>query len=54
MHVTTENHGDLSCEIEINTTGDCHIGTLKHTVFQVGLIFGPDLAAVNAQFQAIC
>lgn len=54
MHVTTENHGDLSCEIEVNKADDCYIGTLKYGTFKSGLISGTDLAAVSAQFQAIC
>ena len=54
MHVTTENHGDMSCEIEVNKAEDQHIGTLKYRAFEVGLISGPDLDAVRSQFQAIC
>jgi len=54
MHVTTEKHGDMSCEIEVNKDEDQHIGTLKYRVFEVGLISGPDLGSVRAQFQAIC
>lgn len=54
MHVAIENHGDMSCEIEINEAEGRHIGTLKYRVFEVGLISGPNLGSVRAQFQAIC
>lgn len=54
MHVATENHGELSCEIAANETGDHHTGTLKHSIFEVGQISGPNLGSVRAQFQAIC
>lgn len=54
MHVTTKNHGDMTCEIEVNKAkGNC-IGTLKYRTFVVGLITGPNLDAVCAQFQANC
>ena len=54
MHVAIENHGDMSCEIEVNEAEGHHIGTLKYSAFEVGLISGPNLGAVRAQFQAIC
>lgn len=54
MYETTENHGDMSCDVEVNKTEDHYIGTLKYSVFEVGLISGPNLGAVRAQFQAIC
>lgn len=54
MHVGTETHGDMSCEIETGKDGDLHIGILKYRAFEVGLISGPDLDAVCAQFHAIC
>jgi hypothetical protein len=54
MHLTTEKHGDMSCEIEVNKTEDHYIGTLKFRIFEVGLISNTDVDAVRAQFQAIC
>ena len=54
MHLTTEKHGDMSCEIEVNKNENQHIGTLKYRAFEVGLISGSDLGAMRAQFQAIC
>lgn len=54
MRNATENHGDMSCEIEVNKTEGHHIGTLKYSVFEIGLISGPNHSAVGAQFQAIC
>jgi len=54
MHVATEYHGELSCEIAANETGDHHTGMLKYNIFEVGQISGPNLGSVRAQFQAIC
>jgi len=54
MHVGTENHGELSCEIAVNETEDYLTGTLKYSIFEVGQISGPNLGSVRAQFQAIC
>lgn len=54
MHVSTQKHGDMSCEIEVNKAENKHVGTLKYTAFEVGLIYGHDLGTVRAQFQAIC
>ena len=54
MHVNTENHGEMSCEIEVNKAEDHYIGNLKYSAFKIGLISGSDLGTVRAQFQAIC
>ena len=54
MRVATENHGNTSCEIEVNKTEDHYMGTLKYNTSEVGLISGPNLDAVRAQFRAIC
>lgn len=54
MHVATENHGNTSCEIEVNKAEDHYVGTLKYNTSEVGLISGPNLDAVRAQFQAVC
>lgn len=54
MHVATEKHGDMSCEIEVNKAEDHYVGTLKFRIFEVGLISNANLDAVRAQFQAIC
>lgn len=53
-HVTTQYHGDMSCEITLNKKkGEC-VGTLKYQIFEVGYLSGPNLFAMQTQFQAIC
>ena len=54
MIVTTENHGDMSCEIVADKAEGNYIGALKYSAFEIGLISGPNLGAVRAQFQVIC
>lgn len=54
MHLATENHGKLSCQMEVNKAENHYVGTLKYSDFEVGLISSPNLDAVRAQFQAIC
>ncbi len=53
MHVTTEKHGNLTCEIEANETEIKYTGTLKYNSFEIRQISDPDLAAVRSQFQII-
>lgn len=54
MNVATENHGDMSCEIEANKAEGHYIGALKYRTFKIGLISGHNLGAVRAQVQSIC
>lgn len=54
MHATTENIGDMYCEIAANRVGEHYTGTLKHRAFEVGDIFGVTQASVYAQFRTIC
>ncbi len=53
MHVTTETHGNLACEIEANEAENQYTGTLKYNSFDIGQISSADLAAVRSQFQTI-
>jgi|GEM_PF-1595372 len=54
MHIETEQHGEMSCQIEVNEAMDHYVGTLRYKVFEVGLLSGPSVEAVGAQFRAIC
>lgn len=54
MHTETETHGEMSCQIESNDERDHYLGTLRYKIFEIGLISGPDVAAVRAQFRVIC
>ncbi|UIK20673.1 hypothetical protein [Rhizobium leguminosarum] len=54
MHIENEEHGEMSCQIDANEEMDHYVGTLRYRIFEVGLISGPSVGAVRAQFRAIC
>lgn len=54
MHIDTEYHGELSCEIHTSGTGSQYVGTLRYKSFEIGHISAPDASFLRAQFQAIC
>jgi hypothetical protein len=54
MQKSIEEFGDMSCTTAFDEIGTQFVGTLKYRTFEVGQIFGADLASVRAQFQAIC
>ncbi|MCX8955363.1 hypothetical protein OU790_18220 [Ruegeria sp. NA] len=53
MHITIEQHGNLTCDIEADKAENLHTGTLKYNSFEVGRISGSDLSTVRAQFRLI-
>lgn len=54
MRISTEKHGELSCDIEVDKAEDQYIGTLKYRFSEVGIVTGSAPRDVRAQFQAIC
>jgi hypothetical protein len=54
MHIATENHGNMSCEIRFNKKENNHTGILKYNNFEAGLICNSSADAVRTQFHTIC
>lgn len=53
MHIVTETHNNLTCEIEADEIESQYTGTLKYNSFEIGRISGPELAEVRSQFHTI-
>ncbi|WP_200950870.1 hypothetical protein [Rhizobium sp. Root1220] len=54
MPIETERHGEMSCQIAASEKIDQYNGTLLYKIFEIGMIAGPSVEAVSAQFRAIC
>jgi len=53
MHVTTEIHVDLSCDIEVDTASNLYHGTLKYKCYEQGKFLGNTVIAVQENFKVI-
>lgn len=53
MLVTTETHGDLTCDIDADDAPNLYHGTLKYKGYEQGRFSGNSLAAVQENFKAI-
>ncbi len=54
MTIEIANHGDISCRIDPDDDVTGYVGTLRYKVFDIGLISGPSIDTLHAQFKAIC
>jgi hypothetical protein len=54
MHIDTLSQGDLSCEVEQDSSCANLTGKLKYRAFEVGRIAGRSKDDLRAQFAAIC
>jgi len=54
MPIETKKHGQMSCQIAASEETDQYDGTLLYKIFEIGVIAGPSVEAVRAQFRAIC
>ncbi|WP_018899371.1 hypothetical protein [Rhizobium sp. 2MFCol3.1] len=53
MHIQTETHHEMSCQI-VRQPENFYTGTLMYKVFEVGQISGASADAVRLQFKSIC
>ncbi len=53
MLLTTETHGDLTCDIDTDDASNLYHGTLKYKGYEQGRFSGNTLAAVQENFKSI-
>ncbi len=54
MHVITETHGNLTCDMEASGNPNSYHATLKYKGYEQGRFSGKSISALQENFKAIC